>query len=255
MGVGESSKLLRNVKLFIKLVCRVSTDFRGVELRYVGGDVVAVDDCGDEWWDDEPDPEATPEPGRFSGGEGLLQFVDEFGRGETGVVLVAVTVGVNKLKLLPYKIFDVTSDNRSLLNVDENIDLVTVEKFSSWSDDLRLSFPSNVKPRIDDGGDEDVNVGDVSIDGVKLWLVVSTLWFLSISRALSCKRNGIEVLSSSSSSSLILFISPPLLPIVIWFEIANPDNVVVDGRTGASFTFSKLFTFHTRTKQDQINKA
>lgn len=142
--------------------------------------MVAVDDCGEEWWDEEPDPEATPEPGRFSGGEGLLgeigiQFVDEFGRGETGVVLVAVTVGVNKLKLLPYKILDVTSDKRSLLNVDENIDLVAVEKSSSLSDDLRLSFPSKVSPKIDDGGEEDVNVEELSIDELKLWLVVSTL--------------------------------------------------------------------------------
>lgn len=225
--------------------------------------MVAVDDCGDEWWDDEPEPDATPEPGRFSGGEGLfgeigIQFVDEFGRGETGVVLVAVTVGVNKLKLLPYRILDVTSDNRSLLNVDENIDLVAVEKSSSLSDDLRLSFPSKLRPRIDGGGEEDVvsvNVEEVSIDGVKLWLVVSTLWFLSISRALSCKRNGIEVLSSSSSSSLILFISPPLLPIVwvIWFVIPKPDNVVVDGKTGASFSFSKNFLlFHTNNRTKSI---
>lgn len=132
VGVGESSKLRRNVKLFRKLLCKESIDFNGVELRYVGGDVVAVDDCGDEWWDDEPEPEATPEPGRLSGGDGLLQFVDDVGRGgETGVVLVAETIGVNKLKLLPYNIFDVTSDKRSLLNVEENIDLVAVEKSSS----------------------------------------------------------------------------------------------------------------------------
>lgn len=97
-------------------------------------------------------------------GEIGIQFIDELGNGDKGVVLVAVTVGVNKLKLLPYNILDVTSDRRSLLNVDEKIDLVAVEKSSSLSDDLRLSLPSKVNPKIDDGG-EDVTVEEVSIDG------------------------------------------------------------------------------------------